>query len=155
MQVGDVTQGVLRQLYQVAALHRLHHDDRFAMLCAYLAALPSLDGRTVIAHIVQLQLHKFHLWVFGQDLIQHLRLIVEGKSHMADESLRFQLQRLLIGPALLKFLKIHLALGVHQVKIKVLHPAAFQLLLEQRPHLFLRLKQRVENLIRQQKALPR
>ncbi len=113
MQVGDVTQGVLRQLYQVAALHRLHHDDRFAMLCAYLAALPSLDGRTVIVHIVQLQLHKFHLWVFGQDLIQHLRLIVEGKSHMADEPLRFQLQRLLIGPALLKFLKIPLALGVH------------------------------------------
>lgn len=153
MQVGDVTQGVLRQLYQVAAFHRLHHDDRFTMLCAYLAALPSLDGRTVIAHIVQL--HKFHLWVFGQDLIQHLRLIVEGKSHMADEPLRFQLQRLLIGPALLKFLKIPLALGVHQVKIKVLHPAAFQLLLEQRPHHFLRLKQRVGKLIRQQKALPR
>lgn len=154
MQVGDVTQGALRQLYQVAAFHRLHHDDRFAMLCAYLA-LPSLDGRIVIAHIVQLQLNKFHLRVFGQDLIQHLRLIVEGKPHMADESLRFQLQRLLIGPALLKFLKIPLALGVHQVKIKVLYPAAFQLLLEQRSHLFLRLKQRVGNLIRQQKALPR
>jgi len=61
MQVGDVTQGVLRQLYQVAAFHWLHHDDRFAMLCAYLAALPSLDGWIVIAHIVQLQLHKFHL----------------------------------------------------------------------------------------------
>lgn len=113
MQVGDAMQGVLRQLYQVAALHRLHHDDRFAMLCAYLAALPSLDVRIVIVHIVQLQLHKFHLRVFGQDLIQHLRLIVEGKPHMADESLRFQLQRLLIGPALLKFLKIPLALGVH------------------------------------------
>lgn len=67
-----------RQLHKAAALDRLHNDSRFTMLAADFEALAGFHRRIIEVHIIQLNLHNFHLRIFRKDLIQHGRLIVEG-----------------------------------------------------------------------------
>jgi hypothetical protein len=75
--------GLLRQVDQVAALHRLHDDDGLMVLHADLIAFTVLHGGVVVVRVVELDLHHLNFRVLRQDLLQHLRPVVEGDAHMA------------------------------------------------------------------------
>ena len=89
--------GVLRQIGEIAALDRLHHDDRLAVLPADLVAPAALHGGIVVVHIVELQLHGLELRVFGQDAVEHLRAVVERDADMAHLALGLERKRRFIG----------------------------------------------------------
>lgn len=71
---------ILRQLYQIAALYRLHNDHRLAKFPAHLIALPALYRGIVVIQIVELDLYHLDLGILRQDLLQHLRSVVEGNA---------------------------------------------------------------------------
>ena len=75
-----------------------------------------------------------------QNLLQHLRGIVEGDTNVADFSLVFQLLRHLEGVAFSKLLILIGIQGVHQVKIKITGPCNFQLAFKEGADLLLGLK---------------
>ena len=77
----------------------------------------------------------------GQDLIQHIRLVMEGDTQMLDFPLSQEFQRGLISPALLVLGENVLILGVHQVEVKILYTAGFQLLFQQGADIFLIFKE--------------
>ena len=118
MQVVQHFFGRLRQLHQIAALDRFHDKGRFAVLLAHLIALAALHRRIVIIQIVELQLHHLDLRILRQNLLQKLRRVVEGYSHMAHFALRLQREGRFIGMALLKMTESVLILGVHQIEVE-------------------------------------
>ena len=130
MQLVQHFPGLFGQVDQVAALHRLHDQHGLAVPAADFIALAALHGGVVVVHIVELDLHYLDLRVVGQDLLQYLGMIVEGDAHMLDFALGLQRKSGLIGPAFFEMLVKHCTLGVHQVEIKIVHTAGFQLALE-------------------------
>ena len=62
---------------------------------------------------------------------------MERNAQMFDASLFQQLHGSFIGTAFLIFLKQIFVLGMHEIKIKVVHSADFQLALKQRTNLLL------------------
>ena len=126
-----------RQIDQIAALYRLHDNDRLAEFAADLIAFPALHGRIFIVQVVKLDLYHFHLRVLGQNLFQHLRTVMEGDAKMPDFTLRLQFQRRLIGTALFEVSEVVRALGVHQIEVEIVDTAGVQLALKQRPDILL------------------
>ena len=118
---------LLWQIHQAAALHRLHDDNGLAMLPADLIAGSALNPGVIVVGVVELNLHGFHLGVLRQNLIQHFRAVMEGKTHMAHLALGLQGEGSLIGAALFVMGIILRALGVHQVEVEIIHPAGLQL----------------------------
>ena len=123
------------------------------MLHTDLVAGLALDGGVFIVQVVKLELNDFDLGILRQDLVQELRGIVKGQPYMANLSLGFQLEGLLIGPALLVVVVVLLALSMHQVKVKIVHTAVRQLRLKQRAHIRLGFEKTAGELVRQQVAL--
>ena len=72
------------------ALHRLHHQHGLVVAAAHLVAQAALDTGVVIVGVVELDLHHLDLGIGGEDLLQHLRPVVEGDAHMADLALGLQ-----------------------------------------------------------------
>ena len=68
--------------------------------------------------------------MIGQNLIQHIRRIMERKTCMADSSLCFHFCKELKSSPLLHFFYAFLAHRMKQIKIKIFYPTAFQLHLE-------------------------
>ena len=85
--------------------------------------------------------------VLGEDLLQHLRPVMEGNAEVPDLPLRFQLQRRLIGPAAFEHGEVFHTLGVHQVEVKVVHAAGFQLALEEGANVLLLFEVEVGQLV--------
>ena len=83
---------------------------------------PALNAGAVIIQIVELNLHHLDLRVLGENLFQHLGLVVEGNADVPDLSRRLQLLHHLIGVAACKFLVYLRRLRVHQVIVEVVHP---------------------------------
>ena len=131
-----------RQIDQRAALDGLHDDGRLTEFAADLQALAGLDGRIVPVDVIELNLHNLNLRILGQDLIQDVRLIVEGDAEMADLALRQQLQRRFIRADFLVLTEAVLVLCVHQVIIEIINAAGCQLCIEQRTHV-LRIRNKV------------
>ena len=127
MQGVQHRRSVLRQAGKIAALDRLHHDDRLAVLPADLVAPAALHGGIVVVHIVELQLHGLELRVFGQDAVEHLRAVVERDADMAHLALGLERERRFIGAAGLEMLKIFHALRVHQIEVEIVHAAGGEL----------------------------
>ena len=147
--------GILGQVHQVAALHRLHDNDRLAVLLADLVALAALDGGVVVVHVVELDLHHLDVRIVRQDLLQHLRPVVEGNAHVANFALCLQREGRLIGPALLVVGVVAGTLGVHQVEVKVIYTAGIQLALEEGADVRLGLEVVGRELVRQNVAVAR
>ena len=110
-----------------------------------MAAADLIDGQTLHlgvfqVGIVELNLHHLDFRMLRQNLLQHLRGIVEGDTNVADFSLVFQLLRHLEGVAFSKLLILIGIQGVHQVKIKITGPCNFQLAFKEGADLLLSLK---------------
>ena len=146
--------GRLRKICQGAAFDRFHDNDGLSVFAADLIAFPGFHLGVLIVQIVELNLNHLNLGIFRQNLIQNLGGVVEGNAQMADFSLRFQLQGCLIGPGLLVLLEALPALGVHQVKVKILYTAGLQLALEQGADILLLLKVVSGQLVGQDVAVP-
>ena len=80
---------LFRQISQMAAFYRFHHNDWFTVLAANFIALAALHGGVFIIQVVKLNLHHFHLGIFGQDLLQHLRSVMKRDTKVPDFALRF------------------------------------------------------------------
>ena len=89
-----------------------------------------------------------------QDLLQELRVIVEGESHMADLSLSFQLLGDLKGVSPLVLPVILTVERVHQIEIKVRYPADLELIFKQRPDVFFSFEAAVRQLVGEHERLP-
>ena len=146
--------GLLGQVHQVAALHRLHHQHRLIVLPADLIAPAALDGQIVIVHIVELDLHRLDLGVLGEDLLQELGPVVEGDAHMAHLALLLQLKGRLVGAALLVVGIAALALGMHQIEVEVIDAAGLQLAFEQGADIRLGLEEAAGKLVGQDVLVP-
>ena len=149
MQVIQNLLCIRRQIYQISTLYRLHDDHGLVVFPADLVAFSALYGGIFIIHIVKLDLYHLDLGILLQNLLQHFRSVVEGDSEMTDLAFLLQFQCGLIGTALFEMCKNILGLGVHQIKVKIFHPAGFQLTLEERPDVLLLVKIRHGQLIRQ------
>ena len=119
------------------------------MLAANLVALAALHSNIIVIQVVELNLYHLDLRVLGQDLVQHLGAVVEREAHMADPALGFQRKGGLVGAASLELFKVVGVLGVHQVKIKVVHAAGFQLAFKKRADVSLCLEIAVGQLVGQ------
>ena len=119
------------------------------MLAANLVALAALHSNIIVIQVVELNLYHLDLRVLGQDLVQHLGAVVEREAHMADPALGFQRKGGLVGAAGLELFKIVGVLGVHQVKIKVVHAAGLQLAFKKRADVSLGLEIAVGQLVGQ------
>ena len=145
--------GLGRQVGQMPALHRLHHQHGLVVAAAHLVAQAALDTGVVIVGVVELDLHHLDLGIGGEDLLQHLRPVVEGDAHMADLALGLQGEGRLIGPALPEVAEVPGMLRVHQVEIEVLHAAGLQLALKEGADVCLGLEVAAGELIRQHIAV--
>lgn len=143
------------QIDENAPFDRLHDDDGRAVPHTHVVAGAALNGIVVVIGVVELKLNDFHRGIRGEDLVEHIGGIVEGKPDVADLPLFFQLERRFIGTAALELLKILRVLRVHQIKIEILYPAPCELLFKERTDIRLRLKIRVGELIDEEKALAR
>ena len=146
--------GLLGQVHQIAALYGLHDDDGLVMFAADLIAQTALHDGVVVVHIVELDLHHLDLGVLRQDMVQHLRPVMERDAHMANLALGFQGEGGLIGPVRFEIGELLLVLGVHEIKVKVVHAAGLQLTLEEGADVRLRLKEKVGQLVGEHIPLP-
>ena len=73
----------LRQSDEVAAFDRLHDDDGLVIFPADLIAGAALDGGIAVVRVVELDLDGFDLRIVRQDLLEHLRAVMERDAHMA------------------------------------------------------------------------
>lgn len=144
----------LRQVYQIAALHRFHDDDRFVVLPTDLVALTTLDGGIFKVYIIELNLHDFDFRVFRENLLQNLGRIVEGDAYMANFPLRFQSEGRFVGVALLEMGENFLALGVHQVKVQIVYAQGLQLTFKEGADVRFTLEIHVGEFVRQDVAFP-
>ena len=103
----------------------------------------------VVIQIVELDLYHLDLGILRQDLLQHLRSVVEGNAHMAHLPLLFQGKGRLISAAALKVLEDLRALGVHQIVIEIFHAAGGKLALKQRTDVLLLLEIEIGQLVGQ------
>ena len=97
-----------------------------------LIALAGLHPLVLPVQIVELDLDELHLRVGGQDLVQEVRLVMEGEAQVANLPRRLLLLEVGEGVQPLGRLIAGLVDVVEQVVIKVLHPAFLQLLVEDR-----------------------
>lgn len=147
--------GVLGQVDQIAALDRLHDKHRLIVPAADLIAFAALHGDVIIVQIVELDLHDLDLRILGQDPVQHLGAVVEGEADMADLALGLEVERRLIRAARLELLKILGILGVHEVKVKIIHTAGRKLARKERADVGLGFKKASGQLIGQDIAFAR
>lgn len=147
--------GVLGQVDQIAALDRLHDKHRLIVPAADLIAFAALHGDVIVIQIVELDLHDLDLRVLGQDPVQHLGAVVEGETDMADLALGLEVERRLIRAARLELLKILGILGVHEVKVKIIHTAGRKLARKERADVGLGFKKASGQLIGQDIAFAR
>ena len=122
----------VRELDQIAALDRLHDDHRLAVLHADLVAFAALHLRVVVIRVVELELHRLDRRILRQNLLQHLRAVVEGEADVANPALRLQHERRLIRAALLEVVIVDKTLRVHQIEVEILDAADLELALEKR-----------------------
>ena len=125
------------QIHQAAALDGLHDDDGLAVLFADLVHLAAFHRSVLVVHIVELDLHDFDLRVLGENHIQHLGLVVEGNAEVADFAFLFQFHCRFISLAAHVFGVVVAILGMHQVKVEIVHPAPFELVFKERPDVLL------------------
>ncbi len=118
---------VIRKIHKLAAFYRLHDEDGFIMLCTDLVYFAAFNGRVFIIGVIELNLHDFHLGVFGEDLIKHVRLIVEGDAEVPDAALFFKFKGGFIGMDVFEFGEGVSILGVHQIKVEVVNATGLQL----------------------------
>ena len=123
---------IIRKICETAAADRFHDDHRFSMLSADFIAFSGLNRRVIIVDIVELELYHLYLRILGEDLVKNLRTVMERDSKMADLSLFLEFQCRLIRMTFLELFKLFNILGMHQIKVKILHSAAFQLGLKKR-----------------------
>ena len=154
MQVVENLLRVIGQVDQAAALDRLHDQYRLVVLTADLIAFAALDGNVIVVQVVELDLHDLNLRVLGQDLVQHRGAGVERDAHMAHLALGFQLERRLVGAAVLEMLVVGRPLGVHEVEVKVIDTAGLELALEEGTDIRLRLEVALAQLIGQDVVFP-
>ena len=144
----------LGHLGQRAALHRLHDDHRFAVFFGHLIALAGLHPFAVPVQIVQLQLDKFHLGVFGQHLVQQIGMVMEGETDMLDQPLFL----LLLQPAeAVQLLVDFVMLGAHvvqQVIVKIPRAGLLQLGVEDLVPVLQVVDEACVQLVRQREGIP-
>lgn len=141
--------GIVGQVDKVAALDRLHDEHRLAVLAADFIALAALDGDVVIVQIVELDLHDLDLRVLGQNLVEHLSAVMERDAHVAHLALGLQLERRLVGAAVLEVLVVCRPLRVHEVEVEIVNAAGFELALEEGADVRLGLEEALGQLVGQ------
>ena len=146
---------VVGQVDKAAALDRLHDQHGLAMPAADLIALAALDGHVVIVQIIELDLHDLDGRIVGQNLLQHGGAVMERDAHMADLALGLEGEGRLIGAAVPVVLVVCHALGVHQIKVKVVHAAGCKLALKERADVLFLFKIGPAQLVGQDIVLPR
>ena len=140
---------------QRAALDRLHDDDRLAVLFGYLIAFAGLHALAVPVQIIDLELYKLHFRVLGQDAVQQVRMVVEGKADVPDHTLFLLL--LQPGKAVQLFVDL-VVLGAHvvqQVVVKIPRAGLFQLGVEDLVPILQRMDEARMQFVRQGEAVPR
>ena len=123
---------IIRKICETAAADRFHDDHRFSVLSADFIAFSGLNRRVIIVDIVELELYHLDLRILGEDLVKDLRTVMERDSKMADLSFFLEFQCRLIRMTFLELFELFNILGMHQVKVKILHSTAFQLGLKKR-----------------------
>ena len=124
------------------------------MLLADFIDLAALNGCVLIINIVELDLNDLNLRMLRQDHIQYIRLIVEGNSHVPDQTFFFELISSLICPAACELFIIVLILRMHQIKVKILNAAPCKLLFKEGADVLLFLEIRIGELIGQKEPAP-
>ena len=122
--------GLVADLGQGAALDGLHDHHRHAVLLGHLIAEAGLDRGVLPVEVVDLQLDKVQARLGGEDLVQEGGAVMEGEAHLLDDALGLFLAQ--PGKAV-ELLDGGPGAGVdvvQQVVVEVIHPAVFQLLLE-------------------------
>ncbi len=124
------------------------------MFPGHLIHLAAFHRCIIVIQIIELDLHDFNLRILRQDAVQDIRLIMETDAHMPDPAFFFQFKCCFISTAPLELVIICQALGMHQIKIEIIHTAPLQLFLEEWADILLFLKIRFRQFVRQQKTLP-
>ena len=145
---------LIRELHKGTALNRLHDQYRFPIPLQHLVNSPALYGRVFIVQIVELDLHDLDLRIIVEDPLQHIGAVMEGNAHMAHLAFRLQRKSSFISTAVFKMVVGPPSLGVHEIKVKVLHAAGVQLLLEERADVLFLLKVVSRQLIGQKVTIP-
>ena len=125
-----------RQLRKLSAAQRLHHPYRDIPLFEKLHLLL----RTLESPVqeIQLDLAEFHILAIGvEETLHHVQISMGGKAQMPNSAGLFLLHQIFVNSVF--FIQIgvyiHLADVVEEVKIKVFHPAFFQLFFKDFLHL--------------------
>ena len=101
-----------------------------------------------------MQLHKIHLRVLGQNGIQHIGGIVEGKTHLLHLALAFHLGHKFKGAQFFRNVVVFGIQAVKQIIVKVIHPALLLLLLKDPRQIFLLFQKHGGHFIRHGEAVP-
>ncbi len=125
MQVIDDFLSLGWKIDQIAPLYRLHNKDWLAMLAADLVALAAFNSWVLVVYVIELYLNYLYLWVFSENLIQDISLVVEGHTYMLYLSLFLQGEGCLVSIILLEVLEYFSVLGMHKIIIKIFHATVF------------------------------
>ena len=91
---------------QIAALDRLHDSNRLVVLAGNFIALAGLNIIAVPIGVVDLELHKLHLGMLGQDLVQDFGLVMEGEANMLGDASFLKLDHVVPGIKLVTDLQL-------------------------------------------------
>ena len=89
------------------------------MLAGHLVAPAGLDVVVLPVRVVDLQLDELHLRVLGEQLVQHVGLVVEGEAHVLEQALLLHLQGVVPNAELVKGLGAVVAAVVQQVEVEI------------------------------------
>ena len=133
----------------------LHTANRLVELSTDLIAFPALNRRILIVYIVKLNLYDFNFRIVCQNLLQDFRTIMEGDSHVAYLPLCLQRKSIFIRMTFFIMCIVSCALRMHQIKIKILYSARFQLALKERADIRFCLEKITRQFVRQNIPIPR
>ena len=111
---------------QIAALDRLHDSNRLVVLAGNFIALAGLNIIAVPIGVVDLELHKLHLGMLGQDLVQDFGLVMEGEANMLGDASFLKLDHVVPGIKLVTDLQLGSVKSVEQVKVKITRTCSFK-----------------------------
>ena len=131
---------IIGEIDEATALYGLHDYDGLAVLLADLEAEARLYCGIVVVEVIELYLNDLEFGIFGEDLIENVGGIVEGKSYVLDLALCLKLKCGLIRAASLVFFVRAAVLRVHKIEVKIVDAAYFELLFKEGSYFLIRVE---------------
>ena len=154
MNAPEVLLRLLWQGCQRPAFDRFHDEDLLAMLHDDIVTFPGFYTSRIPIKEINLDQDHVNLRMFGQDLIQEFRTVMEGKTDPFGQSLFLFLPEETEFVVLLRDGIVFLIEPVQHEDIKIVYPASLQFFLEVFLTVFIGLAEVSREFFRQDETVP-